>query len=58
MEVFMYITKLTWKEIEQIPFHKSILFIPIAPIEEHGHIYLSVSIASLLKKPAAGLQKN
>jgi creatinine amidohydrolase len=39
----MYITQLTWKDIEQISFNKSVLLIPIAPIEEHGpHLPIGV----------------
>jgi creatinine amidohydrolase len=32
----MYIAKMSWEEIERIQFDKSVLFLPIAPIEEHG----------------------
>jgi creatinine amidohydrolase len=43
MEVFMYITQLTWEDFEKISFNKSVLLIPIAPIEEHGpHLPIGV----------------
>jgi creatinine amidohydrolase len=39
----MLISKMSWDEIERINFEKSVLFLPIAPLEEHGtHLPIGV----------------